>query len=85
MARPLPKDLQEEIKGTAQKAEIRSVGAVAFGLGVAFGFGLSAAIFSDTIKGAYFPVGAGIVALFWFLSTRRRGTLERNTLKIDNS
>ena len=74
MARPLPKDLQNEIAGTAKKSEVRSVGAFGFALGAAFGFGLGAAVFSDTNEGngSYFLIGAGVLCLLWFLTSRRR-------------
>lgn len=74
MARPLPKDLQDEIADTAKKSEVRSVGAFGFGLGAAFGFGLGAAVFSDASagNGNYFLIGAGVLCLLWFLSSRKR-------------
>ncbi len=75
MARPLPKDLQDNIAGTAKKSEVRSVGAFGFALGIAFGFGLGAAVFSDASegKGNYFLIGAGVFCLLWFFSSRRKG------------
>ena len=74
MARPLPKDLQDNIAGTAKKSEVRSVGIFGFGLGAAFGFGLGAAVFRDASdgNGSYFLVGAGVLCLLWFLTSRRR-------------
>jgi len=74
MARPLPKDLEERIAGTAKKAEVRSVGVFGFGLGVAVGFGLGAAIFGAVSGGLFFMIGAAVVAYLWFLASRRRKT-----------
>jgi len=72
MARPLPKDLENRIAGTAKKAEVRSVWALGFGLGTAFGFGLGAAFFGAIGGGLFFALGAGVVAVMWFLASKRR-------------
>ncbi|MBL4838220.1 MAG: hypothetical protein JKY34_11655 [Kordiimonadaceae bacterium] len=72
MARPLPKDLEEQIAGVAKKAEVRSVATFSFGLGGAFGFGLGAAVFGAIGGSLFFLMGAGVVAVLWFLASRRR-------------
>lgn len=72
MARPLPKDLEKQIANTAKKSEVRSVATFAFGLGGAFGFGLGAAVFGAIGGSLFFLMGAGVVAVLWFLAARRR-------------
>ncbi|WP_262691229.1 hypothetical protein [Kordiimonas aestuarii] len=72
MARPLPKDLEKDIAGTAKRAEIRSVGLACLILGTAFGFGLGAAFFSSAGSTFYFIIGAGVVGVAWFLAARAR-------------
>lgn len=71
MARPLPKDLEQEIAGTAKRSEIRSVAIFALILGVIIGFGLGAT-YSEAVDGSLvFIIGAGNVAALWFLAARR--------------
>lgn len=71
MARPLPKDLEQEIAGTARRSEIRSVAVMGFIGGTAFGVGLGAT-FTSAINGSLiFIVSAGIVAALWFFAARR--------------
>ena len=72
MARPLPKDVEEQIAATASRAEIRSVGLACLILGTAFGFGLGAAFFSSAGSTFYFIIGAGVVGLAWYLAARAR-------------
>jgi hypothetical protein len=74
MARPLPKDLEDRIKGAAKKAEVRSVGVFGFGLGVAVGFGIAATIFGAVGGSLFFMLGAGGVAFLWYLASKRRKT-----------
>lgn len=75
MARPLPKDLEERIAGTARRSEIRSVGVMSFIIGSAFGFGLGASFFSAVVPvwggSLLFATGAGAVAALWFFAGRR--------------
>ncbi|WP_417451857.1 hypothetical protein [Kordiimonas sp.] len=72
MARPLPKDIERDIADTAKRAEIRSVGLACLILGVAFGFGFGAAVFSPVGNTYYFIIGAGVVGVAWFLAVRAR-------------
>ena len=75
MARPLPKDLEQEIAGTAKRSEIRSVAIFAFIFGVIIGFGLGMELggtYSEAVDGSLvFIIGAGSVAALWFLAARR--------------
>lgn len=77
MARPLPKDLEDRIAGTARRSEVRSVGVAGFILGGAVGFGLGASFFSAATPEwggpLLFSVGAGAVAALWFFAGRRKG------------
>jgi len=77
MARPLPKDLEDRIAGTAKKAEVRSVGVFGFGLGVAVGFGLGATVFGAVSGSLFFMVGAGVVAYLWYLAAKRSKTKKK--------
>ena len=71
MARPLPKDLEQEIAGAAKRAEVRSVAIFALIVGVIMGFGLGAS-YSEAVDGSLvFIIGAAIVAALWFLAARR--------------
>ncbi len=74
MARPLPKDVEKQIAGTARRSEIRSVAIACLMLGTAFGFGLGAAVFKSTGGSFYFIIGAAVVGLAWFLAARARNT-----------
>ena len=72
MARPLPKDLERTIAGTAKRSELRSVAVMGFMGGTAVGIGIGAS-FSSAIDGSLvFLIGAGIVAALWFFAGRRR-------------
>jgi len=75
MARPLPKDLEDRIAGVARRSEMRSVGAMGFILGAAFGFGLGASFLSTSLPAGVetlvFSVGAGGIAALWFFAGRR--------------
>ena len=77
MARPLPKDLEDRIAGTAKRAEVRSVGVFGFGLGAAVGFGLGATIFGAISGSLFFMMGAGAVGVLWFLSWKRSKTKKK--------
>ncbi|WND01580.1 hypothetical protein QGN29_08405 [Temperatibacter marinus] len=70
MARPLPKDVESQIKGAAQRSESLSFLIVGLILGSAFGFGLAAAIFSDDHQEISFLLGFGVVGILWWMSTR---------------
>ncbi len=71
MARPLPKDLEQEIAGAAKRAEVRSVAVFALIVGVIIGFGLGST-YSDAVDGSYvFIIGVAVVAALWFLAARR--------------
>lgn len=80
MARPLPKDLEDRIAGTARRSEVRSVAVAGFILGGAFGFGLGASFFSAALSELgpewggplLFAIGAGVVAALWFFAGRRK-------------
>lgn len=72
MARPLPKDVENQIAGAAKRSEIRSVAIACLILGTAFGFGLGAAFFKSTGGSFYFIIGAAVVGLAWFLAARAR-------------
>jgi len=76
MARPLPKDLEDQIAGTARRSEIRSVGVAGFVLGGAVGFGLGASFFAAAMPewggSLLFAIGAGGIAALWFFAGRRR-------------
>jgi hypothetical protein len=83
MARPLPKDLEAKIAGTARRAEVRSVGSAGFILGAIFGFALGAAMFGTSGGSSFFMLGASVVAVFWYLAARRR-TFWRRKRNDDN-
>ncbi len=72
MARPLPKDLEDQIAKVAKKAEIRSVAFFAFVTGIAFGFGLGGLVDTSTNDISFFAIGAGVIGLIWFLATRSK-------------
>ncbi len=70
MARPLPKDLEMQIAGTAKNAEAKSWGFMGFALGTAFGFGLGAAFFTAIGGIGFFAVGAGVIGAVWYMASR---------------
>ncbi|NVJ71072.1 MAG: hypothetical protein HWE08_11995 [Alphaproteobacteria bacterium] len=72
MARPLPKDVEEQIAGTARRAEVRSVAIWGFILGGIFGFAIGATMFSAGGGSIYFMLGAGVIAALWYLAAGRR-------------
>ena len=72
MARPLPKDLEERMAGTAKKAEVRSVGIFGFSMGAVFGFALGAAVFGAFGGSLFFMMGAAVVGVLWYLASKRR-------------
>lgn len=72
MARPLPKDLEDRIAGTARRSEARSYGVLGFMLGTAFGVGVGASFFSTGNGSIFFLIGAGGIAALWFFAARRR-------------
>lgn len=77
MARPLPKDLEDRIAGTAKRSEIRSVGGWGFILGSIFGFALGGAVFGAVGGSFFFMAGAAVVAVIWFLASRRKSDSDR--------
>lgn len=72
MARPLPKDVEQDIAGLARRSEIRSVAVMAFILGVAVGVGIGASFISAERGSFYFLIGAGVIAALWLLAAQRR-------------
>lgn len=72
MARPLPKDLEQRIAGTAKRSEIRSVGVLGFILGTAVGYGLASIFQSVQSRSFFFVLGAVMIAALWFYAARRR-------------
>lgn len=77
MARPLPKDVEAKIAGTAKRAEVRSVGVWGFVLGAIFGFALGGAVFGATDGNLFFLAGAAVVASLWYLAAKRRKDKEK--------
>ncbi|NVJ97359.1 MAG: hypothetical protein HWE25_04350 [Alphaproteobacteria bacterium] len=81
MARPLPKDVEAKIAGTAKRSEIRSVGVWGFILGSIFGFALGGAAFGTTGGNLFFLAGAAVVASLWYLSARRSSASRKTNEK----
>lgn len=72
MARPLPKDVEDRIKGASSKAEWRSGLFMGFVVGTAVGFGVGLN-FKDLTSGVSgFAIGLGVVIGVWFLAARAR-------------
>ena len=77
MARPLPKDLEDQIAGAARKSEARSYGVFGFVLGVAVGVGLGVAIAGSGGEAAStvgFVIAAGVLGTVWFLASRKKNS-----------
>ena len=72
MARPLPKDLEQSIKGAASKAEARSNFVAGLIVGGLIGFAIAAVLFGALGGPSFFILGALGVAVIWFLATRRK-------------
>ncbi len=73
MARPLPEDVEQQIAGTARRAEIRSVAVFSFILGAIIGAGLVLGYSSEHMGGSLgFGVAASLVAGVWFFASRRK-------------
>jgi predicted lipid-binding transport protein (Tim44 family) len=72
MARPLPKDLEQTIKGAASKAESRSSLVTGLIIGLIVGFAFGAAIFGAVGGSFFFLLGALGVGAVWFLAAKRK-------------
>jgi len=74
MARPLPRDIEEQTGLAARRGEVRSVGLFCFIVGIAFGFGISAAISADVRAGysGYAFTGLMVlIAIYVVLASRK--------------
>ncbi|WP_262695602.1 hypothetical protein [Kordiimonas aquimaris] len=72
MARPLPKDVEQQIAGMARRSEARSVGVMGFMLGIACGVGIGASFVPADSGSLFFLIGAGGVAALWLFAALRR-------------
>jgi 1,4-dihydroxy-2-naphthoate octaprenyltransferase len=72
MARPLPKDLEQSIKGAASKAEARSSFVAGLIIGGLIGFAIAAILFGALGGPSFFILGALGVAAIWFLAARKK-------------
>lgn len=72
MARPLPKDIEVQIKGASSRALSLSHLIVGFMLGAAFGFGLAAAMMGDGQSEIPFALGVVVIAAVWFFAARAK-------------
>lgn len=72
MARPLPKDLENEIKGAASKSESRSSFVVGLIIGGIIGFAIAASLFGAFGGTFFFMLGALGVGALWYVAARRK-------------
>ncbi len=76
MARPLPKDIEQQIAGTAKKRELISVGFMGFIIGTAFGAGLMMALsaMGSGLNSLWLFAGLGCCIAVYVMLARRAGS-----------